>query len=286
MRVLLSVVLLSRPLIAHGQTVLITGSTDGLGREVALRTAATGAHVLIHGRNSARGDSVVARIAALGKGRATFYAADLASFEQVRQLAAAVQRDHPRLDILVNNAGIFLEHETRTVGADGHELHFTVNYLSGFLLTRLLLPALTHDGPARIINVASRTQQPVDFADVMLEQRYSASRAYGQSKLAQITFTMDLAAHLSGSRISVVALHPASAMATNLVLRRSPRAQSTVADGADAVMALITAPSVTSGAYFFTTAPARAHPQAYDPAAQQRLRTLSEHLTGALPLAR
>jgi NAD(P)-dependent dehydrogenase (short-subunit alcohol dehydrogenase family) len=234
---------------------------------------------LIHGRNKARGDTVVALITAAGKGRATFYAADLASFDQVRQLAAAVQRDHPRLDILVNNAGIFLEHETRTVGAEGHELHFTVNYLSGFLLTRLLLPALTHDGPARIINVASRTQQPIDFSDVMLEHNYSAARAYGQSKLAQITFTMDLAAQLNGTRISVVALHPASAMATNLVLRRSPRAQSTVADGADAVMALITAPTLTSGSYYFTTTPARAHAQAYDPAAQAQLRSLSEHLT-------
>jgi NAD(P)-dependent dehydrogenase (short-subunit alcohol dehydrogenase family) len=284
---LLLLVTVSAPLGAQSsrRVVLITGSTDGLGREVALRTAATGATVLIHGRNQARGDSVVALITARGQGRAQFYAADLASFEQVRQLAAAVQREHPRLDILVNNAGIFLEHETRTVGAEGHELHFTVNYLSGFLLTRLLLPTLTHDGPARIINVASRTQQSVDFADVMLEQRYSASRAYGQSKLAQITFTMDLAAQLRDTRISVVAVHPASAMATNLVLRRSPRAQTTVADGADAVMALITAPSLASGSYFFTTTPAQAHAQAYDPAAQQQLRSLSERLTAAAPLA-
>src|SRR5687767_3949159 len=113
-----------------GQTVLITGSTDGLGREVARRVAALGAHVIVHGRNKERGTALVDEITKLGKGGARFYAADLASLAQVRQLAESVRRDYKRLDVLVNNAGIWVQ-GPRQVSADGHELHFAVNYLSG-----------------------------------------------------------------------------------------------------------------------------------------------------------
>jgi NAD(P)-dependent dehydrogenase (short-subunit alcohol dehydrogenase family) len=270
----------------HRQVVLVTGSTDGLGREVALRTAATGAHVLVHGRNRARGDSVVAAITATGTGSAQFYAADFASFDDVRRLAAEIRRDHPRLDILVNNAGILVPGSERLVGAAGHELTFTVNYLSPFLLTRLLLPALTHDGPARIINVASRGQAPLDFDDVMLERSYTGSRAYSQSKLAQITMTMDLATALAGTRITVTALHPATMMATTLVRQMGVEPRSTIDEGASAVMQLVTMRTLENGTYFNGLVPARALDQAYDSAAQQRLRALSERLTGLPPLAR
>ncbi len=268
------------------RVVLITGSTDGLGREVAMRTAATGAHVIVHGRNKARGDSVVAAITAAGKGSARFYAADFASFAEVRRLAEEIRRDYPRLDVLVNNAGILRTGNDRQTGADGHELTFTVNYLSPFLLTRLLLPILSHDAPARIINVASRGQQPIDFTDPMLERNYSGNRAYGQSKLAQITFTNDLAASLAGTRISVVALHPATMMPTTLVLGAGANPQSTIDEGAGAVMQLITMPALPSGTYYTGLVPGRANAQAYDADAQRRLRELSERLTGAPPLPR
>jgi NAD(P)-dependent dehydrogenase (short-subunit alcohol dehydrogenase family) len=266
---------------ADGQkVVLITGSTDGLGREVARRVAATGAHVIVHGRSRDRGADVVAEIERDGVGSARFYPADLGSFEQVRALAASVLRDYQRLDVLVNNAGIWLEGPRQT-SADGHELHFQVNYLSGYLLTRLLLPLIVKSAPARVVNVSSGAQTPIDFGDVMLERGYSDSRAYAQSKLAQVMFTVDLARELASSGVTVTALHPATFMDTNMVTSRGVQPRSSVEEGAAAVMHLVTGTGLTSGQYFNGLSPARANAQAYDAAARERLARLSRELTGA-----
>lgn len=260
---------------------LVTGSTDGLGREVARRLAATGAHLIVHGRSRERGAEVVREIEREGVGSASFHAADLASLGEVRALAGAVLREHDRLDVLVNNAGIWLNDDRRRTSADGHELHFAVNYLAGFLLTRLLLPRLAGSAPSRIVNVASGAQRPIDFDDVMLERGYSGRRAYAQSKLAQVMFTMDLARELEGTGVTVDALHPASLMATTMVREAGVPVRSTVAEGADAVMRLITAPDPGSGRYYEGMRPARADAQAYDAVARERLRRLSMGLTGA-----
>jgi NAD(P)-dependent dehydrogenase (short-subunit alcohol dehydrogenase family) len=290
MRMLLLLLLVTASLPAGAQTprqvVLITGSTDGLGREVAMRTAATGAHVIIHGRNKARGDSVVAAITAAGIGSARFYGADFAKFTDVRRLAAEVLRDHPRIDILVNNAGIALTGNARQMAPDGSELTFTVNYLSPFLLTRLLLPALLHGGPARIINVASLAQSPLDFTNVNLDGNYTGNRAYGQSKLAQITFTMDLAQSLDGTRVLVTALHPATMMNTSMVRGMGAAPRTTIDEGATAVMRLVTDPTISTATYQNGVTEARANAQAYDVAAQRQLRELSERLTQAPPIPR
>jgi NAD(P)-dependent dehydrogenase (short-subunit alcohol dehydrogenase family) len=263
------------------RVILITGSTDGLGREVARRLAATGAHVIVHGRNRERGLEVVAGIEAEGLGSAAFYAADLASLDEVRALADAVSRDYDRVDVLVNNAGIWLARSReRQLNAAGHELHFAVNYLAGVLLTRLLLPLIENGRDPRIVNVASGAQTPIDFADVMLADGYSASRAYAQSKLAQVMFTFDLADELRDTGVTVVALHPATLMDTPMVQEAGVRPRSTVAEGAEAVISLVTAPGIESGAYFDGQRPARANEQAYDAAARSRLRALSRELTG------
>ena len=273
----------STPMDAQGRKVsLVTGSTDGLGREVAIRIAATGAHVIIHGRNAERGAEVVAEIQRQGKGTARFYRADLASLAEVRAFGEAILRDYDRLDILINNAGIGSRVPAeRELSADGHELRFAVNYLSHFLLTRMLLPRLKASAPSRIINVASIGQAPIDFDDVMIERDYSGSRAYGQSKLAQIMFTIDLARELQGTGVSVYALHPATYMDTHMVRSAGIEPRSTVAEGADAVMNLVTSPDLESGQFFNGLRPGRANAQAYDEAARTRLRELSSKLTGA-----
>jgi NAD(P)-dependent dehydrogenase (short-subunit alcohol dehydrogenase family) len=163
-----------------GKTVLITGSTDGVGRYVAAQLAADGAKVLIHGRDASRAGTLVDEIKRGGHEAPTFYQADLSSLAGARQLANAVMAEHQRLDVLVSNAGI----GSRTSGvgrgesADGYELRFAVNYLSGFLLTYLLLPLLKAAAPSRIVNVASLGQHPIDFDDVMIKKNYSGSRAY------------------------------------------------------------------------------------------------------------
>jgi NAD(P)-dependent dehydrogenase (short-subunit alcohol dehydrogenase family) len=262
------------------QVILVTGSTDGLGREVARRLAATGAHVIVHGRNRERGAAVVQEIEREGKGSAAFYPADLSSLAQVRELGAAILRDYQRLDVLVNNAGIWINQGPRQLSADGHELPFAVNYLSGYVLTRTLLPLLTKSAPSRIVNVASAAQTPIDFTDVMLERGYSGGRAYAQSKLAQILFTVDLSRELAGKGVTVVALHPASMMNTTMVEGSGMPARSTVAEGADAAMRAITERGIESGTYFNRQTPTRANAQAYDPEALEKLRALSRKLTG------
>ena len=265
---------------ASVRVVLITGSTDGLGREVALELAGPGTHVVVHGRNRERGLEVVRAIEGKG-GSARFYQADLGQLAQVRALGEAILRDYDRLDVLVNNAGIWLSPEQgRQLSADGHELHFAVNYLSHYLLTRTLLPLLVESAPARIISVASVAQQPIDFDDVMLERNYSDGRGYAQSKLAQILFTFDLARELEGTGVTVNAVHPASMMNTTMVLSRGAAARSSVEEGAAAVLQSIRSPDVGTGGYFHGMRRTRAHEQAYDETARARLRQLSDALTG------
>ena len=260
------------------RVVFITGSTGGLGREVARALAARGDHIIVHGRSAERGVELVAEIEAEGRGSARLYLADLGSFDEVRELARAVRRDYDQLDVLVNNAGIWLE-GARQLSADGHELHFQVNYLSGFLLTRELLPLLEQSAPSRIVHVSSIAQQPIDFDNVMLEDGYSDGRAYAQSKLAQIMFMRDLAEALEGTGVTTNAVHPATMMDTDMVLERGARVRSSVNDGADAVMNLINSDDVGTGDYFNQMTPTRPHEQANDPAARARLRTLAERLT-------
>ncbi len=260
-----------------GKTVLVTGSTDGLGREVALRSAALGAHVIVHGRNQERGKAVVAEIEKAGKGSAKFYAADFASLADVRSLAQAIRRDYKRLDVLVNNAGIWIR--DRQVSKDGHELHFAVNYLAGFLLTRELLPLLVSSAPSRVVNVSSLSQSAIDFSDVMLERPGRAAQGYGQSKFAQILFTIDLAAELKEKNVTVTALHPETLMDTSMVREAGVGARSTVDEGAQAVMKQITG-SVESGRYYTGQQPAQPLAQANDPAVRAQLKQLSLKLTG------
>jgi len=267
-----------------GKTVLVTGSTDGVGRYVAARLAGAGAKVLIHGRDSARARTLADEIRRQGRGDAVFYAADLSSLAGARGLAQAVLADHKRLDIFISNAGIGSQNQgpQRQTSADGHELRFAVNYLSGFLLAYLLLPLLKASAPSRIVNVASLGQHPIDFDDVMITRGYSGSRAYAQSKLAQIMFTIDLADELKGTGVTVNSLHPATYMNTTMVRAGGITPVSTVEQGGEAILHLAVGEDMAgkSGLFFNGMNEARANPQAYDAAARKRLRALSLELTG------
>jgi len=267
----------------QGKTVLITGSTDGVGRYVATRLAADGANVLIHGRDASRAEVLIGEIKRSGHAAPAFYQADLSSLADARRLADAILADHKRLDAFVSNAGIGSQNEGpgRQTSADGHELRFAVNYLAGFLLACRLLPLLKAAAPARIVNVASLGQHPIDFDDVMITKNYSGSRAYAQSKLAQIMFTIDLAAELKGSDVTVNALHPATYMNTTMVREGGITPISTVEQGGEAILHLAAGDDVAdkTGLFFNGMQQSRADPQAYDEAARKRLRTLSLELT-------
>jgi len=266
----------------RGKTALVTGSTSGLGEVVARRLGARGAEVIVHGLNEQRGREIAAEITRAGPGRAVYYPGDLASLAEVRALAARVKSSHRALHLLINNAGIGgASNEARQLSKDGHELVFAVNYLSHFLLTRELLPLLEASAPARIVNVASIGQRPINFEDVMLEQGYQTGAAYSQSKLAQILFTITLAEQLDPARVTVNALHPATFMNTPMVTSAGRQPMSSVEDGANAVMQLAVGAALAgrSGLYFNQLNEARANAQAYDAAARQRLWDLSVRLT-------
>jgi NAD(P)-dependent dehydrogenase (short-subunit alcohol dehydrogenase family) len=245
------------------QTILVTGASDGLGRMVARELAARGASVLVHGRNRAKTEAVAGEIG----GRAV--TADLSSLAEVRRLADEAGAP----DTLVNNAGVVVPR--RSLSADGFELTLAVNYISHFLLTALLLPA-------RIVNVASIGQIPIDFDDVMLERGYEPFRAYAQSKLAQVMHTFSLAERL-GDGMTVNALHPATLMDTKMVREGGGPVMSTVEEGAEAVLRLVCDPALdgVSGRFYDGTREARAHDQAYDADARRRLWELSERWTGS-----
>ncbi|HWG81110.1 MAG TPA: SDR family NAD(P)-dependent oxidoreductase [Stellaceae bacterium] len=266
-----------------GKTVLVTGSTDGVGRLVARRLGEAGARVLVHGRDRRRGGEVVAAIEESG-GRAEFLAADLASLAETRKLAETVWAKADRLDLLINNAGVGSSGAAgvRQASADGHELRFAVNYLAGFLLTGLLLPLLRRGAPSRIVNVASAGQQKIDFGDVMLTRGYSGTRAYCQSKLAQIMFTLDLARELEGSGVTATCLHPATYMDTTMVRQSGVTPWSSVEEGAEAILNLAVSPALAgrTGLYFNGLKEARADAQAYDAEARRKLQALSRELTG------
>jgi len=268
----------------ENKTLLVTGSTDGVGRLVARRLADQGARVLIHGRDRTRGEQLLDEIRAANRGSAAFLPADFSSLAEVRRLADSVRQDYDRLDILINNAGIGPGGSAgrRETSKDGHELRFAVNYLAAFLLTRVLLPLLTRGKPARIVNVSSLGQHPIDFDDAMLTRGYSGSRAYAQSKLAQIMFTFDLARELDPATATANCLHPATYMATTMVRQSGVTPISTVEEGAEAILNLAVADELDgrSGQFYNGLRPSKANPQAYDIMARERLRLLSLQLTG------
>ncbi|TQF02047.1 SDR family NAD(P)-dependent oxidoreductase [Kitasatospora acidiphila] len=273
------------------RTILITGATDGLGRGLALRLASPDTLLILHGRSEQRAAEVARQVRAKG-GAAEVRLADLAELRQVDRLADTVLRDFDRLDVLVNNAGAGggAPGADRQLSADGYELLFAVNYLAGYHLTNRLLERLkaapatqgpSGEGRARIVNVSSAGQAPIDFADPHLTRDFSGGTAYCRAKLAQILFTFDLAERLAaeGSAVSVNALHPASYMATTMVREAGVEPWSTVDEGVDATMRLVTGEAgAVGGRYFNGTQPTRAHAQAYDPGARQQLRALSAEL--------
>jgi NAD(P)-dependent dehydrogenase (short-subunit alcohol dehydrogenase family) len=268
------------------QTILITGATDGLGRAVAGELAAAGATLLLHGRDDARGERTIAEIRErTGNERLSFYRADFASLTEVRALGEQVLAEHDELHTLVNNAGIgtYLPGDgERVTSADGYELRFQVNYLAGFLLTRMLEQLLADSAPARVVTVSSLGQMPIEFDDVMLERRYSGMRAYCQSKLAQVMFTFDLAEELIDRGVTANCIHPASFMPTKIVLAARGSSSSTLEEGVEAAMHLIADPALddVSGRFFNGLHPSRPDPQAYDVDARRRLREMTEELVG------
>jgi NAD(P)-dependent dehydrogenase (short-subunit alcohol dehydrogenase family) len=263
------------------QTILITGSTDGIGKLAALSLANQRAHVLIHGRNNGKVERIVKELSGITDNKSIEgFTADISSLNLVRRFAKEVLEKHEAIDVLINNAGVGFADPRYS--EDGYELRFAVNYLAPFLLSHLLLPALQKAAPSRIVNVSSAGQSAVNFTDIMLEKSFNSVTAYNQSKLALIMFTIDLAEQLKNEKITVNSLHPGTYLDTNMVRDAGISPLGKPETGANAVVFLATAPQMknVTGKYFNVRKEARPLEQAYDANARKKLKELSLRLTG------
>lgn len=275
-----------------GRTVLVTGGTSGIGKATALGLAAMGAHVAITGRDRERTEHAAREIRAAGGGHVELFVADLSSQVEVRRLAGEVLRSLSRIDVLVNNVGGYWN--TRHITADGLERTFALNHLAPFLLTGLLLDRLERSAPARIVTVSSGAQAMgrIDFDDLHGARSYSGSRAYDQSKLANVMFTYELARRLRGSAVTANSLHPGvvstsfgaedPALVQRLLVPFLRPFMKSPAQGAATSIHLASAPDLdqVTGRYFADSAPARSSERSYDEAVAARLWQVSADLVG------
>jgi NAD(P)-dependent dehydrogenase (short-subunit alcohol dehydrogenase family) len=271
---------------------LITGATSGIGKATAMGLANMGASVVMVGRDRGRGQAALAEIK---EGSANpsvdLMLADLSSQEQIRRLADEFKEAYPRLDVLINNAGIIRSRRVTT--ADGLETTFAVNHLAYFLLTNLLLDLLKASAPSRIVNVASGEQRngTIDFDDLQGEKGYKTAKAYGQSKLANVLFTYELARRLEGTGVSANCLHPGAGVRTNLgsgvsgvfgfTVRALTPLMKSPEKGAETSIYLASSPEVEglSGGYFVKKAEACSSDVSHDQRLARRLWEVSAELT-------
>jgi NAD(P)-dependent dehydrogenase (short-subunit alcohol dehydrogenase family) len=274
-----------------GKVAIVTGGNSGIGKETARGLAAMGAHTVVVARNADRGQRAVADLKRDATATVDLMLGDLGSFASTRDLAKTLIDGFGRIDVLVNNAGLYRARRRET--PDGLEETFAVNHLAPFLLTNLLLDTLKASAPARIVTVASEASrgQMLNFDDLQSERGYKMHQVYGKSKLANIMFTYALARRLTGTGVTINALHPGF-VATNLgsgnflpqkpimtILRffvLSPK------QGAETPIYLASSPDVegVSGKYFEKMRERQSTPFSYDEAAQDRLWKVSEQLTG------
>lgn len=262
--------------------MLVTGSTDGIGKETARRLAEMGATILVHGRSRERGEETVSDLRErTGNEGLSLVVGDLSSLRETRGIAEQVRAEHDRLDVLINNAGVVAEERIET--EDGYELTFAVNHLAPFLLTNLLLEDLKRAAPSRIITVSSTAHgyTKIDFDDPNLERGYSMNRAYARSKLANLLFTYELARRLEGTGVTANALHP-GVIGTKLLDVGFGGGGSPVESGAETSVYLATSPEVegVTGRYFRTRREADSSPASHDEEAQRKLWEMSERMVG------
>ena len=279
----------------RGKTCMITGATSGIGRASAIELARMGAQLILVCRNRERGEELVGELARGADSKAELMIADLESQAQIRKLAADFLATGKPLHVLINNAGVF--NLKRQLTGDGIEEVFAVNHLAYFMLTMLLLDRIKESAPARIINIASdlHKRATLKFDDLGGERSYGGMSSYGQSKLANILFTYELARRLAGTGVTVNCVHP-GAVATNLA--KNNGALATVVwkligtfmkspdDGARTQVYLASSPAVegVTGKYFIDSKEARSSDASHDPAAARRLWEVSAQMTG-LPAA-
>ncbi len=274
------------------KTCILTGSTQGIGRAAACALAKQGLNLALVCRDEAKGEALAAELRKAGAaGKIDVLVCDFSSQQSIRAAAAEALRRYPRIDILANNAGAIFT--SRKTTADGLEATFATNHLGYFLFTNLLLDRLKASAPARIVNVASAAhgRASMHFDDLQLEKGWSSFGAYGQSKLANILFTFELARRLEGTGVTANCLHPGVVRTNfgrtdggflNIAIRIGGLFFLTPEQGADTLVWLCTSPEVegVTGRYYAKRKPARSNRESHDAQAAQRLWDVSGQLTG------
>src|SRR5215204_1205463 len=271
---------------------LITGATSGIGKATAMELVKMGASVVMVGRDRGRGEAALAEIKEKSANASVdLMLADLSSQQEIHRLAGEFKEGYPRLDVLINNAGLF--RSKRIMTTDGLEMTFAVNHVAYFLLTTLLLDVLEASAPSRIVNVSSGEQRngTIDFDDLQGEKEYKTAKAYGQSKLANVLFTYELARRLEGTGVSANCLHPGAGVRTNLgsgvsgvfgfTMRALTPLMKSPEKGAETSIYLASSPEVEglSGGYFVKKAEVRSSDESHDERIARRLWEVSAELT-------
>ena len=277
-----------------GRTCLITGASNGIGKETAIELARMGATVVMVARDERKGRAAQMEVKERSGTDAELLFADLASLADVRRLAEEYRSRHDTLHVLINNAGAY--NSQRVLSKDGYEMTIAVNHLAHFLLTDLLLDVIKASAPSRIINVSSgaHTGAKIDFDDLQGEHSYGVGmKAYGQSKLANVLYTNELARRLEGSNVTVNSLHPGvvrtgfgrnsggligAVFAVFQTIGRPFLLDS--AKGAETSIYLASSPDVeaTSGEYFVKSKSVASNDISNDPEVARRLWDVSEGL--------
>jgi NAD(P)-dependent dehydrogenase (short-subunit alcohol dehydrogenase family) len=268
------------------KTILLTGSTDGIGKATACILAQQGHRVLLHGRNTEKGRAVLQEMRDLtGSDRLDLFIADLSMEREVRGLADTIEKAYDRLDVLINNAGVFMPE--RTLAPGDIEMTFAVNFLAPFLLTHELLPLLKRSAPARIVNTASiahRRVRRIDWDTLPEEENYDPYQAYALSKLGVVAFTYRLARALGGTRVTANCLHP-GVIDTKLLRAYTgePSGGAPPEQGAEVEVYVATSPALeeVSGQYFEEKEATRPSSLSLDPAVQERFCRVGMEFTGA-----
>ena len=261
------------------KTILITGSTDGIGKLAAQKLAEDGHRIYLHGRSQEKLSKVIAEIkAASNNENISGFVADFSSLDAVRQMAEAVNKELKKIDVLINNAGVF--NSKASQNKDGHDLRFVVNYFAPYLLSSSLIPLLEKSEAARLINVSSAAQVRVSHEAMLGQAQLPTKMSYAQSKLALTMWSFHLALKLPN--ISVIPVNPGSLLNTNMVREAFGHFWSSADKGGNILYDLAVSESYAgvSGKYFDNDQGAfgKAHADAYDSAAIEELIEATDQL--------
>lgn len=261
--------------------VLVTGSTDGIGKQTAIDLAEMGAHVIVHGRSEKRARDAMQDIKErTDNNNLHFVVADLSSFSQIRKTADTIYQQFDKIDVLINNAGVYKTH--RELSENGYELTFAINYLAHFLLTNFLLDLIKKSISKRIVNVASQAHgSSLEFDNLQGEQYYDGYDAYSRSKLCNIMFTYSLALKLERTGISANVLHP-GVISTKLLREGFGMEGASIESGSETSVYLASTDEVNnvSGKYFVNKTESNSSKISYNTQFQEQLWEASEKMTG------